>query len=259
MKVFRFYILAFLYSWGIWLLEIFFLKGTFSPELIVSIGGLGPVVGLVVYLIFSYNKRERRDYLKRLFRIREVPIYCWILVAVIPILIIVCSTIVDRMLVSNGSNIFKILVVDEEILKKGWLYVIFLLFFGPIPEEMAWRGLAFNELLKKGYFKAQIIVALLWVVWHFPLFYIEGSYQYELGLFTIDFWLFLVNLIFLSFITGWFYVNSKRSILMVIIFHYLINLTGELFYLSNQGKIIEAVITCIVAIILVRKPMLSEG
>lgn len=109
--------------------------------------------------------------------------YCWVLVVFIPILIIIFSTIVDRIFISKEIDVFKMLVLDKEFLQTGWISVIFLLFFGPI---------------------------------HVPLFFIEGSYQFQLGLFTLDFWMFFINVTFISFITGWIYIKSNNSIVTAI-------------------------------------------
>ena len=224
----------------------------------MSIGGLGPVLSLVVYLTFSYNMKERHDYFDRLIKIKGISVDSWIWVVAIPIIITFVPIIIDGIFINKGIDIFNIFVFDNEFFKKGSVYVIFLLFFGPVPEEMAWRGVAFNELLKKGYLKAQLIVGLLWGLWHIPLFFIEGSYQFELGMFTLNFWMFFINVIFVSLITGWVYIKSKKSILIVIIFHYLINLTGEMFFLSTQGQLIKFVIICVLGVVLVSRPLILK-
>lgn len=248
MKVFKFYITAFLYSWIIWILGIVFLKGSVNPTILVSIGGLGPVVALIVALVFLYNKEERHQYIKRLIRLKEVPILVWVLAIFLPFITILLSRIINTLFFNKlgvDSNAF---CFSKDFLQAGFINAIFLLIFGPIPEEMAWRGFALDELLKKGNIKAQVIVSILWGAWHIPLFFIEGSYQSKLGVCTLDFWMFFIEIIFISFITGWMYIKGKRSIIVAIAYHYTVNLCGQMFYTSNTVSLINMIITGVIGV-----------
>ncbi len=254
MKVFRFYAVTFGYSWTIWILGIYLFKGAVAPSLLVSVGGIGTIVGVITYWLFSYTKPERKSYLKRLISEKEVPHVYWILAIIIPILIIFISKLAETLVAARTAAI----LLNTEFIEAGWMYPFFLLFFGPLPEEMAWRGIALDALSEKSVVKAQFIVALMWALWHIPLFFIQGSYQFELGVFTLGFWLFLINVIFPSFIVGWLYIKSNRSILVAILFHYILNLSGEMFYLTQQGEIIETILTAAVAIYLLCEQTLSQ-
>jgi len=247
MKIIRFYLISFGFTWLIWLSGIFFTVNIISPTLLVSIGGLGPVIGILVYLI-SAEKNERVDYYKRLFRIKGFSFCYWIFTILIPLVAIMVATIYENI---KLSHVLVICEIDPVFIGNGLSYAIFLLIFGPIPEEMAWRGIAFNDIAKKGVLKAQLIVAILWAVWHLPLFFVKGSYQNGLGLFTIEFWLFFANIIFLSIITGWLYTKSNSSILIAIIFHYIVNLTGEMFVLGIEGEIIRTLIFCAISLFII--------
>mgnify|MGYP000657538145 CR=1 FL=1 len=258
MSIFGFYILAYTYSWILWILGIVFLKDILNPYLIVSIGGLAPVISFLAYFIFEYNTKQKYEYLSRLIKFKKNSMLCWITALIVPFLIIIISIIIDGIFFSTEFSISNIIKLDQEFINKGLVYPVFLLAFGPVPEEMAWRGIALNELIKKGYLKAQLIVALLWALWHFPLFFIEGSYQAGLGLFTIEFWMFFINIFFISLITGWIYLKSNKSILLAIIFHYIINLSGEMFYITTTGEILVTIFTCLLGIVLFIQPILSK-
>jgi uncharacterized protein len=44
---------------------------------------------------------------------------------------------------------------------------------------------------------ANLVVGIVWALWHLPLFYIEGTWQMEnIGLLTPRFWLFNFSLLF---------------------------------------------------------------
>lgn len=248
MKVFRFYAVAFVFSWAVWILGIFLLNCTIAPTVLVSIGGLGPVVGLIIHLIFSYDKTARRDYMQRLLRFKGFSAMCWVWAVIIPVSCIAAAGAIDSLV---SAQPFAVFTLDSAFMEAGLGSAVFLLLFGPIPEEMAWRGVAFDALAKKGIIRAQCIVALLWALWHIPLFFIKGSYQHGLGLFTPSFFMFFINIIFLSIITGWLYIKSSGSILVAVAFHYIVNLSGEMFALSLQGEVIKTVLTGAVCVILI--------
>ena len=258
MKIIKFYSIVFLYSWGVWGFGLFFLKGDLEATVLVSLGGLGPVVGALFYFVFYYSKAERQDYLKRLFTIKSVPIRIGLWSVGIPLLLILIPSVIKAIIAGYTKDLRYFFTLDQGFLASGWFYPIFLIFFGPIPEEMAWRGIALNYLIKKGYLKAQLIVAFLWAVWHFPLFFIQGSYHYGLGQLTLDFWVFFINIIFTSFITGWLYLKSNNSIFIAIVFHYFINLFGEMFYEDKQTILLKAACLCITGTVLLVEPMLTK-
>lgn len=249
--VFIFYLTAFIYSWSIWILGMTVGKSMLNPYVLVSLGGLGPVAGLLVYLKFSENTQRRKNYLKRLVQIQGSSKFTWLIAISAPFVIVLLANFLDYVIVHKTLTGFHLFSLDKDFLASGFLYPIFLIFFGPIPEEMGWRGAAFEELLHRlNYFKAQLLAALLWAIWHIPLFYIPGSYQNDLGLYTTAFWMFFINVVLVSFITGWIYVRSNRSILMAIVFHYTINLSGEMFPSTEQIQAIKLVLFCILAVVL---------
>jgi hypothetical protein len=72
-------------------------------------------------------------------------------------------------------------------------------------------------------------------MWHLPLFFISGTYQAGLGLGTTGFWLFMVAIIPQSVVITWVYNNTRRSTLSSVLLHFAVNLTGELFALSQRA------------------------
>lgn len=67
--------------------------------------------------------------------------------------------------------------------------LIFWLFFGPVPEEPGWRGYALDGLQSRhSALVSSLIVGIVWLAWHLPLFFIEGTWQAEhLGVGTLFF------------------------------------------------------------------------
>ncbi len=85
-----------------------------------------------------------------------------------------------------------------------------------------------------------------------PTFFIKDTYQASLGIGTPEFWLFLLGIIPLAFTFTWIYNHTNRSTLAVILFHAMVNFTGELIALSERADTLSILLwfvaaTCIAA------------
>lgn len=93
------------------------------------------------------------------------------------------------------------------------ILMIPLMIFGGGMEEPGWRGLLESELEKKFPFPlAAIITSGFWSIWHFPLFFIEGSSQAN-----VNFIAFSVLLIGMSFAQAVLYNYSKKVSLSILL------------------------------------------
>lgn len=115
-------------------------------------------------------------------------------------------------------------------------FAISMLLFGPVAEEIGWRGYALDNLEKQyGWISSSIILGFFWSVWHLHMFFIKGTYQYDLmsrSLFLfIDFY---VAIFAASIIMDWVYNNNHRSILSGVLVHFCINFFGELLKLPDN-------------------------
>jgi membrane protease YdiL (CAAX protease family) len=92
---------------------------------------------------------------------------------------------------------------------------VILVFGGPLGEEIGWRGYALPALLdRRSPLVATLVVALLWFVYHLPLFWIPGSaqQQFPMGWFAL-------SLAAESFLMTWTYLASGGSIIPSILLH----------------------------------------
>lgn len=116
-------------------------------------------------------------------------------------------------------------------------WALFILIFGPLPEELGWRGYALEHL--QGRWSALVassIVGALWALWHLPQFFVEGTYQYGLGFGSASFWLFMAVLLPESVLITWVYNNTRRSTLSAVLLHFMTNATGELLGLPDLAE-----------------------
>jgi membrane protease YdiL (CAAX protease family) len=97
---------------------------------------------------------------------------------------------------------------------------------------------------------SSLILGIVWSLWHLPTFFVRDSYQAGLGIGTPAFWSFFAGIVALTFAFTWIYNNTNRSILAVILFHSMINFTGELIALSERADTLSTVLWFLAAIVL---------
>ncbi|MFP8888516.1 CPBP family intramembrane glutamic endopeptidase [Natrialbaceae archaeon A-CW2] len=131
-------------------------------------------------------------------------------------------------------------------------YAIFMLMFGPIPEELGWRGYALDGLQARwNALGASLILGVAWAAWHAPLFFMLGTYQAGLGVLTLPFWDFMVGAILVSVLYTWIYNNTGRSVLGAVLFHFSGNFSGELVPHGPIGGLLPVVLTLLVVVVVV--------
>jgi membrane protease YdiL (CAAX protease family) len=89
---------------------------------------------------------------------------------------------------------------------------------GPLTEEPGWRGFALPRFLGKYTpLVSSLIIGLIWFSWHLPLLLTNdsGGQRPPLPYFFL--------LLALSVIFGWLYIETKRSVLLVILMHGAVN------------------------------------
>ena len=95
----------------------------------------------------------------------------------------------------------------------GFLW--FFLVYNGLGEEIGWRGLALPVLQRHlGSLGGNIAVGVIWALWHLPLFWLRGSFQYGDSIL-----LFVLLLTCWSIIMGMLVNKSGGSILVAILFH----------------------------------------
>ena len=97
------------------------------------------------------------------------------------------------------------------------------LLLGPLPEEFGWHGYLLDRLQERHGAVMSGVSARrdLGCLWHLPLFFLQGTYQYEQGAFTIWFWTFMIAIIPLEVVMAWIYNCTRRSTFGIILFHFV--------------------------------------
>lgn len=113
------------------------------------------------------------------------------------------------------------------------LYFFVMLFFGGGQEEFGWRGFAQSRLNRvMGLPKASLLLGLIWGLWHLPLWYMPGD-----GHGYYSFVAFVVFTIALSLIMGVLYEISGHKVLILVLFHAMINTTVPFFPVLHMAPV----------------------
>lgn len=143
---------------------------------------------------------------------------------------------------------FFAIAFNEKLLINSW-YIPLVLFFKAILfggiEEIGWRYI-FQPILQEryNYVLSTIITFVLWGLWHFSYFYIEGTLPQVKGV------SFLIGLLVNCFILSALYIKTN-SFWICVMTHALINVFSQLAVGGNQYvSYVCKIIVIVVAIVL---------
>jgi membrane protease YdiL (CAAX protease family) len=266
-----YFALVYIFSWGFTIPAA--LSGVSlreSPTLMViyGLGGLGPAAATVVLAYLTRGREGRRDYWRRIVDFRRIPLRWYGVVFLTVPAITVLAALVDRLLGGQGLRLeaaARFLEQPVQVLP----FALFILLFGPLPEELGWRGYVLDRLqIRWSALASSLILGAAWALWHLPQFFIKGTYQHGLGVGSLSFWIFMLALVVGSILYTWIYNNTGRSTLSAILFHFMQNFTGELFELSARAELYSFVLTIMAATLVVvvwgpktlaRQPIARDG
>jgi membrane protease YdiL (CAAX protease family) len=232
-----FFILTLGWSWLFWI-PIIFLKLVFNtmPGIILySIGGLGPVLSAIYLVRTTQQKDDRREFWQRVIDFKRVPLRWFFVSLFIPPLIAVFSILVSPFLSNEHTQWQPLWLVIQNPL----MFVLFLfstLLFGPLPEEIGWRGYGLESLQTKySALQSSLIVGFFWVMWHIPLFLTKDSAFVAIyPLYSLSFWLWATSLLSISIIMTWIFNHTEKSTLTAILFHFSMSATSGFFSFKSQ-------------------------
>lgn len=248
-----FFGMTFLFTWACWIAAGILSGGqrAWLATLLHYAGGAMPLVVTLMLLFLRGSARQRREYWQRLIDFRRIgkAWYAVILLSV-PALTAI-AIVIDVLLGGTGAKLEAASSVLSNPLSI-FPFAFFILIFGPLPEEMAWRGYALDGLQARwSALSASLALGAAWTLWHLPLFWIEGSYQHGLGWATPAFWLFMLDKVPQTIWMTWIYNNNRRSTLTAVLFHFMVNFTGELLALSPRADALFVVFWWVAAVLVV--------
>lgn len=244
----RFLMIVLGLTWFFWLLAS---QEFFSVVVFHYLGGAIPLLTTLFYLFIHHSSADRYDFLIRVVDIHRISIkFLMIIVLVVPSGFLLVAGI-QWLMTGNPPQIEQWLKFQNQPIE-FLLFAFFIFIFGPIPEELAWRGYILDSLQRKyPWLIANLFLGIFWMMWHIPLFWIPESYQNSLGILTPGFWLFFAVLIPQTIMIGWIYNNTNRSTLAAILVHFMINFIGELIDLALIGEILLVLYWWLLALLVI--------
>lgn len=226
-----FFLLAYLFTWSNWLPQALTSRGIASiqvPGFLSLLAGYGPALAAIIVASLAYGRQGLRELFGRLLRWRVG--FQWYLIALfLPVFITVLALSINNLTGGIPPDFsaagFPFGPAETPLWQKILILVlIFTLGFDGLGEELGWRGFALPRLLERySPLISSLILGALWAVWHFPYALTEGTFLSEVPLH----W-FLINLLAVSIIYTWIFINTNGSLLPVLLFHATGNITSNL-------------------------------
>jgi len=260
-----YFILALGWSWLFWIPVV--LTGmdiSVTPGIaLFTIGIFGPAVSAILLTCLTGNKKERRDYWSRLISFTRIgPRWYAIIILIAPVysVLAILSGLVIKGNIPAVDTAVRYVMHPLTIIP----FAIVRMVYGPLPEELGWRGYALDRLQRKwNALVSSLVLGVIWAVWHTPMFFMRGSLMSEvLPLWSTEFWVVMgPGILAGSVVMTWIYNNTQRSTLAAILFHFMMNFTAEFLRLPGDIKTYQFVWLTIIAIVvtLVYGPATLKG
>ena len=239
------------WSWLFLLAAALCAPGTepFVVTVLRVLSGVGPALAGIALIYLTKGRDGRRDYWRRAIDFRRIGGRWYAVVFLTVPLLTALSALIDILFGGQGIG----LEAAADLVGRPLMilpYLAFILFFGPVPEELGWRGYALDRMQAKwSALTSSLVLGAVWAIWHLPLFFVENTYQYNLEFGTLRSWIYLTSIITQALVITWIYNNTQRSTLSAILFHFMTNLVGELFELTAAGEICQFVLWIVLAVL----------
>lgn len=236
-----FFLLSYCITWTLGLIAI--IIGL--PIMIAEVFAIpGPFVSAILVITYRDGKQGVQRLFKKAFDYHSNPLW-YFLASLVPVSIILVSTFyATNFRSAEIPNPWFVPVFDLS-------FIFFFLIYNGIGEELGWRGFAQPRLQKMmGSLGGSIILGVIWALWHLPLFFIPGSFQYGDPIPA-----YILLLTSWSIIIAALFNKTKNSIIVAIIFHETMNFIAFTIILPTADRIIFEVAFALIAIFFLPKPL----
>lgn len=228
-----FAVLAYLLTWAFTIPFVYsyhnITNGEFKPWLFIFI--LGPFGPSFAALIMAYARGKGaavKHLLARLAIWRVNPI-CYVFALGFNFLIVVGAVALSSLGVETLQR-FSLAAFAVS----APLYALIALPFGPLPEELGWRGYATPLLLNKmGVLQTSFWISLAWTFWHVPMYWFPGAAipsVFDVNALSIS--VYWAQIFAESLLMTLLFIWSRGSVLLAILFHLGFN-SGENILFSS--------------------------
>lgn len=236
----RFYLATIAFTWVLWIPLVFYtnsvgdvtqmdlpLGTAVTLLLILQFGAYGPSIMAIILSLKRFGGGGAIALLRTLL-IGRVGIRWYGFVLLVPA---VLQSIAIGVYLSLGQEIGSFDPSRWPLMLTGFLT---LLLFGPLAEELGWRGYALPRLLKtRTPGQASLIMGVVATLWHVPLFYSTFPPFSGVAVFEPLFLAYVGYSVSRCVLYTWIYTNTQGSVLMCVLFHAAGNAAFPLVFLAT--------------------------
>lgn len=190
-------------------------------------GGWGPTLAAVITVALTQGRSAVRQ-LIRSVTVWRVPLRWYVLVTVFPPAVTALSLLV----VDRGLGTLRDFDVGAAITATPLVYLVALP-FGPLGEELGWRGFALPRLLSRyGPVIASLVLGVLWTFWHVPMMLWSpgASIPSFMGLSLFAVAVYLVQVTSITILMTWLFLRTRGSVLLAVLAHLTFNTAEAVVY-----------------------------
>ncbi|MEM7086868.1 MAG: type II CAAX endopeptidase family protein [Bacteroidota bacterium] len=199
--------------------------------LIGLIGAFGPTISAIIVTKIAEGKEALKSLLRK-YLIFKVNYKYYLFVLFVPVLLQIAGILLSKIF---GYSLGEFNLASG---LKGYIpYLLITIPFGPLAEELGWRGYLLPKLLKKfGVIKASLLVGFIWSLWHLAAFSFPGAAipaEFEVDLWSLSFY--FLQLIALSLIFTYVFLRTRGSVFIAIILHAAFNANENIAFSFFNG------------------------
>ena len=252
-----FFVLTYIVTWAFWIPAILIPENT--ALILMLLGLIAPAVISTLFVMFSGSDLLKQDLKNKLIGFYKVR-WLNVLLAIVIFAAVVVVSILLSLAFGQSTDQFSF-TDDFSFTGVGIAGALITILVASIIEEVGWKGYCEDSIGNyMNWFWESMVFGALWALWHFPLLFIDGTYQAGLmvnPLYAVNFF---ISGIPLGFVITWVYLVSDRSILACMIYHLFVNFMQEKIAMTPETKCVETiVITAAAAVIVIaNKDMFFE-
>jgi membrane protease YdiL (CAAX protease family) len=226
-NVWSFFAATYATSWLLWAPAILW-QGEQPNLLLIVLGAFMPSLMGILFTYRTQDRTGRRDFWLRVVEVRRIGRRWWAVIVLVFPLAYGVSGVTYSLL---GGDVPPLLDILKQLASPGLVVQLVLanLLISGLSEELGWRGFALDRLQsRRSALAASLILGLVHALWHTPLFLVPGISQGEMGIFSLDYFLFLAMVPMGAVVMTWVYNNTRCSILSAMLLHFFQNFCVDL-------------------------------
>ena len=197
----------------------------FAP--LAFVGGWGPTVAALIVSARTGRRHAVRQLVGTLGQWR-IPWPWYLTTLILPPL----ATAVSLLVVDRGATILRQFDLGAALANLPIAYALALP-FGPLGEELGWRGFALPRMMPRfGPVKASLLLGIIWTFWHVPMMLWSpgASIPAFMGLTFTSVAIYLIQITSITILMTCLFLSTNGSVLLAILAHMTFNTSESVLF-----------------------------